>query len=137
MLSWSVRIIRLLPLLFAAQAFIAGAQHPSKNALCAKDAVQVSSADLIGLAVKKTPMLPPIMERVWIAGIVTLRVCVNTRGRVTSATVIDGHPMAYQAAMDSVRKWRFKPYRLKGRSANIEGDLRMEYDFRPSPEREK
>jgi protein TonB len=103
------------------------------NAKCANDAVQLSSAHLMSLAVRKTPMMPPMVERLSISGTVTLRVCVNTEGRVSSATVIDGHPMAYQAVLDSVQKWRFKPYRLNGRVANVKGDLRMEYDFRSSP----
>ena len=137
MLSRSLRTIGVLTVasLFATLMFFAG--RPSLNAQCAKDAAQVSSADLMSLAVKKTSMMSPMMERVSLAGTVTLRVCVNTKGRVTSATVIDGHPMAYQAALDSVQKWRFKPYRLKGRVANIEGDLQMEYDFRSSPKRRK
>jgi TonB family protein len=137
LLSRSLRTIGLLPLLFATPTFIAGAWQPSMNAQCANDAVQASSADLMSLAVKKTPIMPPMMDRVSIAGTVTLRVRVNTKGRVSSATVIDGHPMPYQAALDSVQKWRFKPYRLKGRIASIEGDLRMEYDFRSSPKRGK
>lgn len=137
MLSRFLRTIGLLPLLFATPTFIAGASQPSMDAQCANDAVQVSSADLMSLAVKKTPIMPPMMERVSIAGTVTLRVCVNAKGKVTSATVIDGHPMASQAALDSVQKWRFKPYRLKGRTANIEGDLQMEYDFRSSQQHGK
>ena len=68
-------------------------------------------------------MMPPMMELLSISGTVTLRVCVNTKGTVTSATVIDGHPMAYQAALDSVQKWRFKPYRLNGRVANVKGAI--------------
>jgi hypothetical protein len=45
--------------------------------------------------------------------------------------------MAYEAALDSIQKWRFKPYRFTGRTANIEGDLRMEDDFRSSPQHGK
>jgi len=45
--------------------------------------------------------------------------------------------MAYQAALGSVQKWRYKQYRLSGRVANVKGDLRLEYDFRSSPQREK
>ena len=86
------------------------------------------------MVVAKTPVLPPPMERLSIHGTVTLMVCVNTKGKVYSATVIDGHPMARQAVLEAVQKWQFKPYRINGHLAGIAGDLKVNYDFRSPPQ---
>ena len=139
MFSGPTRMIGLLTvqLLLAALPSVAGAQQPLRDAQCAKDAVHLSSAELMRLVVRKTSMIAPMMERTSIHGVVTLNLCVNTKGRVFSATVIGGHPMAYQSALDAVRNWRFKQYRLNGTPVNIEGDLQMEYDFRHPPQRDK
>jgi signal transduction histidine kinase len=35
-------------------------------------------------------------------------------GSVQNLTVVSGHPMLIQAAMDAVKQWRYKPYLLNG-----------------------
>lgn len=82
------------------------------------------------LAVSKTPVTPPSMERLSIHGTVTLQVCVNSKGKVFSATVVDGHPMARQAVLEAVEKWRFQPYRRHGRAKDVFSRLTVDYDFR-------
>jgi len=59
--------------------------------------------------------------------------CVSKKGRVRSAAISEGHPMARQAVLDSVQKWTFKPYRVVGRAKNVAADLVVNYDFRPPP----
>jgi outer membrane biosynthesis protein TonB len=74
-----------------------------------------------------------MMERVMLHGVVSLRVCISQKGRVLSAAVIDGNPMAFQAVLDSVQKWIFKPYRADGCTQNVTADLKVDYDFRSPP----
>jgi len=74
------------------------------------------------------------MERLSLHGRVTLRVCVSKKGRVLSAAVIDGHPMARQAVLDSLQKWTFKPYRVNRRAEAVLADLEVDYDFRSPPQ---
>jgi outer membrane biosynthesis protein TonB len=55
---------------------------------------------------------------------------VNTKGKVISAAVVDGHPMARQAVLESVQKWQFKPLRIDGHLEDVLSDLKVDYDFR-------
>ena len=121
-------------LIFAASILVAPAQRPTVDLQCAKDAREIPSEELMRMVIERTPVLPPSMERLSIHGTVTLRVCVNTKGKVYSASVIDGHPMARQAVLEAVQKWQFKPYRINGRLAGIAGDLKVDYDFRSPPQ---
>jgi outer membrane biosynthesis protein TonB len=71
-----------------------------------------------------------MMERSSLYGKVILKVCVDKRGRVVSAIAVDGHPMAYAAALDSVKDWIFNPYLVNGKPKRVTADLEVEYDFR-------
>jgi TonB family protein len=77
-----------------------------------------------------------MMEKLSVHGVVTVKVCVNESGRVVSAKVVGGHPMAYQAALDSVKDWAFKPYLVNGKSQRVMANLEVEYDFRTAPRTE-
>jgi bla regulator protein blaR1 len=70
------------------------------------------------------------MEKLSLHGKVAIRVCVNERGRVASIVVVDGHPMARQAVLESVKDWVFKPYLVNGKSKQVMADLEVGYDFR-------
>jgi len=101
---------------------------------CSNSTRHISSEELTSLLVSRSPVLPPLMERLSLHGRVTLRVCVSKKGRVLSAAVIDGHPMARQAVLDSLQKWTFKPYRVNRRAEAVLADLEVDYDFRSPPQ---
>jgi hypothetical protein len=86
------------------------------------------------LLITRKPIQAPMNERSGLHGTVTVRVCVTERGRVVSAAIIDGHPMAYSAVLDSVRDWVFDPFRVSGRPKPIVADLEVDYDFRSTPQ---
>ena len=54
-------------------------------------------------------------------GVTKLSVCLDTRGRVTSATLAEtsGHPVLDQAAMKWVRTLKFTPLTLDGAPQSI------------------
>ena len=70
------------------------------------------------------------MERTSIHGVVTLRICVSKKGKATSISALDGNPMAVGAVIESVKDWKFKPYRVNGYVQNVVADLEVDYDFR-------
>jgi len=49
-----------------------------------------------------------------IQGDVLLDALVDATGKVTAIKLINGHPLLQQAAMDSLRLWRYQPARLNG-----------------------
>ena len=65
---------------------------------------------------RETPSYPPSAIRTNSEGISTLDVCVDAKGRVTSATIISGsgHAVLDNAALKWVRSARFTPGKLDG-----------------------
>lgn len=66
------------------------------------------------------PDYPPIAKAARIQGVVRIQIRVTENGEVTNLRVISGHPMLVQAAMDAVRKWKYKPFLRDGQPVSIE-----------------
>jgi hypothetical protein len=49
-----------------------------------------------------------------IKGTIVLAIVVDANGEVTCATVVSGHPLIIGTAIDSVRRWKFRPYAANG-----------------------
>jgi outer membrane biosynthesis protein TonB len=64
------------------------------------------------LLITREPVRAPMNERSGLHGTVVVRVCMSKRGRVISAAIIEGNPMAYGAVLDSIHHWTFNPYRV-------------------------
>ena len=57
---------------------------------------------------KVVPPYPDLARRMNIAGVVKVRVTVSPNGSVKNATLVGGHPVLANAALDAVWKWRFE-----------------------------
>jgi len=55
------------------------------------------------------PEYPPVAKVNYIQGRVKIEVEVNREGAVAEAHVIDGEPLLAAAAIEAVRKWRYRP----------------------------
>jgi TonB family protein len=55
------------------------------------------------------PVYPPEASAKKIEGVVVLRIRIDKDGRVNKVEVVSGDPLLSQAALDAVRKWRYKP----------------------------
>jgi protein TonB len=60
------------------------------------------------------PVYPPLARQARIQGNVVLHVIIGPDGRVKEITLISGHPLLVQAAIDAVRQWRYKTTMLNG-----------------------
>ena len=80
---------------------------------------------------KKTSVNPPNMLHDSNSyGVVTVEVCVDRRGKVIAVKAIKGNAIAIQSVIESVRNWRFIPYRDKGKAIPVFGLIDINYDFR-------
>jgi len=52
---------------------------------------------------------PPLARQTRVSGDVKLRVVVDRTGHVSETTVLSGHALLQQAALDAVRRWEFVP----------------------------
>jgi protein TonB len=67
--------------------------------------------------VKKTrPKYPEAAFRDKLEGTVVVEIMIDDRGNVQDATVATSNPAFDQAALESVKKWRFKPARKDGKA---------------------
>lgn len=77
--------------------------------------VRISQGVLEGLCVKKfQPIYPEFARAARIQGSVVLHVVIATDGSVKDVKLVSGHPMLTPAAIDAVKRWKYRPYLLNG-----------------------
>jgi TonB family protein len=69
------------------------------------------------------PTYPPTLERLYIGGVVRLKVDIAANGTVESAQLIGGNPILGQAAIAAVKQWKYTPAKTKTRTVE-----RLEFD---------
>jgi TonB family protein len=57
---------------------------------------------------KVAPSYPELARRMSLRGVVRVQVTVAPDGTVKNATLVGGHPVLANAALDAVRKWRYE-----------------------------
>ena len=62
-----------------------------------------------------SPVYPSMARSQHVAGDVKLDALVDANGRVTTMKVISGPALLHQAAMDSLRQWKYQPATLNGK----------------------
>jgi hypothetical protein len=91
--------------------------------------IWLDSARLHERAVQVRPMEMPGLMDGHAKGQITLAVLVSEIGKIECAQVMDGHPLFFAAAIDAATRYRFRPFRLKGRDSSVLGMLILNYDF--------
>jgi protein TonB len=82
------------------------------------------------VVLSSAPIYPPDARRLQIQGIVVLNVLVDETGKVTEAKIVSGPVFLQQAAMDSVRKWKYQPARLDGQPIAIHINVGVNFSLR-------
>ena len=67
-----------------------------------------------------TPIYPPLARQTRISGTVRLHAIISKDGTIQELTVISGHPLLQQAALDAVRQWRYQPTLLNGEPVEVD-----------------
>jgi protein TonB len=76
----------------------------------------VQAARLI--AQPRTPY-PPLARQMRVQGTVRLEALISSDGVVEEVRVLSGPPLLVQAALDSVRRWRYQPTLLSGEPVEV------------------
>jgi protein TonB len=66
------------------------------------------------------PVYPPLARTAHVAGTVELHATISTNGTIKDLRAVSGPAMLRQSAVDAVRNWRYKPYRLNNQPVEIE-----------------
>jgi TonB family protein len=76
---------------------------------------------------KVDPSYPLEAKQNGIQGDVTLRATIDKNGDVTDLRVESGDPLLAAAALEAVRRWKYRPYLLNGQSVDVETLVRITF----------
>ena len=106
------------------------AQTERKDAHARPPSARVPPEVMERLLIRKVePVYPETARRANIQGVVVLDAIIAADGTVVNLHPLSGAESLASAAMDAVRWWRFRPYRVQGEPAPVETSLTIE--FRP------
>jgi TonB family protein len=82
--------------------------------------VNISAGVAVGMLVQKAPVhYPEDAKAAGVSGTVVLQALIDTEGHVSDIRAVSGPPMLQEAAIDSVRQWRYRPYLLNGQPVEV------------------
>ena len=90
--------------------------------------VNVSQGVSQGLLLKKVqPVYPRSALSMHIEGIVELMATISKSGDIATVKVLRGDKQLTQAAVDAVKQWKYKPYRLNGEPVEIQTQVTISF----------
>jgi TonB family protein len=77
------------------------------------------------LETKIDPVYPAKAPKNHVLSRVVLRATISRKGSPENLRVISGPPMLWQAALDAVRHWTYRPYRLNDKQIEVETTINV------------
>jgi protein TonB len=87
----------------------------------------ISTIDPARLVQQVQPIYPVPAKLAHISGPVVLHAIIARDGSIESLQVQSGHPMLVNAALDAVRRWRYKPTLLGGQPVEVETTITVRF----------
>ena len=86
----------------------------------------ISSGVATGMLIQRTPPdYPPLAKTAHVAGTVELHATISVNGSIKDLHVVAGPVMLRQAAVDAVRTWRYKPYKLNNQPVEVDTTINV------------
>ncbi len=97
--------------------------------LLAEDPMKVSRADAMSAATTKPqPAYPVIAKQLRVEGEVQVQIVIGEEGKVEGATAVAGNPILTKAAIDTVKEWKFTPFKADGK--NVKAQTVLSFVFK-------
>ena len=129
--SWSGRnMLPRLALVFALAStlLVATEKKPTPNC-CTSGTERLSSKQVNTLLDKTEPIQGPCLgHNLHIMGTIVLAIAVDANGEIACVTMVSGHPLIIGTAIDSVRRWKFRPYAVNGLKKSFCGKIALRYE---------
>ena len=94
--------------------------NPANAANTSTPAKHITRETSHGMLMREVaPAYPPLARSARVQGPVVLDVVIGKDGSVTDIKAESGHPLLVPAAIDAVKKWRYKPYKLAGKPVEV------------------
>jgi protein TonB len=90
----------------------------------------VSKLQELKLLFKVDPVYPEIALHARVSGTVVLSAIIDEEGQVQNLKVLSGHPLLIQAAVDAVRRWRYRPTILNGEPVSVSSVVTVVFRIR-------
>ena len=113
-----------------------GASAPPPNLLAGANngpapvlqTMNISQGVSQGLLIKKIqPQYPRNALSMHVEGAVQLMATVSATGNITAVKVLTGDALLTKAAIDAVKQWKYKPYRLNGEPVEIQTQITVNF----------
>ncbi len=92
--------------------------------------VTISAGVAVGLLIqKRLPIYPPMAKEARVSGTVELQATISKTGTIKDLHVVSGPDMLRQAAVDAVRNWRYKPYKLDNQPIDVETTISIVFSL--------
>jgi protein TonB len=79
------------------------------------------------LAYRVQPTYPSPARAARIQGEVRMRAIISKTGAIENLTVLSGPAMLATAAVEAVRRWRYRPYMLNGEPIEVETEITVNF----------
>jgi TonB family protein len=79
------------------------------------------------LVFSSAPSYPPMARRAGIEGPVTIDAVIDPTGKLTSMKVVSGAPLLQQAALDSLRTWKYEPGYLNDKPVSVKTSITVKF----------
>lgn len=90
--------------------------------------VVISGGVIEGYLVQQVqPVYPQIAKLASVQGDVILQAVIGNDGTIQQLHAVSGHPWLIPPALDAVRQWRYRPYRLNGQPVEVETQITVRF----------
>jgi TonB family protein len=103
----------------------AGAEQPNLLHNSTGEYVWLTQRRLMKRVTHCVPPALPTGGTLRLKSTVTVEIKIGADGKVEAARVTQGHPMLYQAVIEAVTKWTFKPMIVRGKANGFAGRLKF------------
>jgi protein TonB len=90
--------------------------------------VPVSQDEMSRLVRKKVPpQYPEAAKKAHLQGVVVLEATISRDGDVENLRIVSGHPMLVPPAIEAVKEWKYKPYRVNGEPVEVKTKVTVNF----------
>lgn len=82
------------------------------------------------LVSKSAPTYPTMAKQLQIEGEVTVNAVIDVTGKLTNLKVVSGSPLLQQAALDSLRTWKYEPALLNDKPVPVQTSITVKFRLR-------
>lgn len=91
---------------------------------------RISQGVMQGYLVQRVqPDYPPLARQARVQGTVVLAATINKQGRIENLQVASGPPMLVAAAIEAVRRWRYRPFLLNGEPVEVSTSITIVFSL--------